>query len=162
MPKQSKWLLSSRYGGTCCLAALGGNGPVLLGALCNAASIGDVLTSILEKTKNRVTIVACGSRWRPNDMTNFHASIEDFLGAGAILSRIKCDDKSAEARLCEIAFAAAVESKEGLRDLCMRSATARRICDEQGQADIEYSCVPDRHATVPIVTGGRVLKFSEF
>jgi 2-phosphosulfolactate phosphatase len=51
-----------------------------------------------------VTVIACGERWpAPADAGELRVVIEDYLGVGAILSRLPFS-KSPEARMCEAAF----------------------------------------------------------
>ena len=59
-----------------------------------------------------VTILACGERWKqPNEDGELRFAIEDYLGAGAILSALPAAlARSPEARVCQGAFGLARRS----------------------------------------------------
>jgi len=69
-------------------------------ALVNAKATATVLDHLLSTTSRAVTVVACGERWaHPDDDGRLRFALEDYLGAGAILSP--------EAEVCAAAFQAA-------------------------------------------------------
>lgn len=79
-------VLASPNGATCSRYAE--QVPYLfVGALVNAQAIAGVVSTFLGQTDLSVTIIACGERWRPpTEDGSLRFAIEDYLGAGAILS----------------------------------------------------------------------------
>ena len=74
------------------------------GALVNAKAVATVVSSLLEQKALSVTVIACGERWKtPSEDGELRVALEDYLGAGAILSYLP-QEKSPEARVCEGAF----------------------------------------------------------
>ena len=90
-------VLRSPNGATC--VRLASSAPVVLvGALVNASAVADCLQWVLENTELNVSVIACGERWHEaSDDGALRFAIEDYLGAGAILSRLR-SDLSTEAR----------------------------------------------------------------
>ena len=97
-------MLASPNGATCSRYA--GQVPYLfVGALVNAQATALAVSKVLEKNEaQNVTVIACGERWKtPLEDGALRFAVEDYLGAGAILSYLQCE-KSLEARVCEGAF----------------------------------------------------------
>ncbi len=90
-PAGTRIVLPSPNGAVC--SRYGRDAPYLfVGALVNAAAVGRAVSSILARTEAAVTVIACGERWRaPADDGELRVAIEDYLGSGAILSRLPCE-----------------------------------------------------------------------
>ena len=100
----TKVVLASPNGATCSRYA--NQVPYLfVGALVNAQATALAVSEVLEKNDAlNVTVIACGERWKtPLEDGALRFAVEDYLGAGAILSYLQCE-KSLEAHVCEGAF----------------------------------------------------------
>jgi len=87
---------------------------LFVGALINAQAVACVVSSLLEQTNLSVTIIACGERWNPTtEDGSLRFAIEDYLGAGAILSYLQ-HEKSPEACVCEDSFLQAQRNLQAL------------------------------------------------
>lgn len=99
----------------------------------NAAAVGRVVSAILTRTEAAVTVIACGERpLAPADDGELRVVIEDYLGAGAILSRLPFS-KSPEALVCEAAF---VGVRDRLEELLQESVSGRELRQKGWAADI--------------------------
>ncbi len=96
MKSDTKVVLSSPNGATC--SRLAHQVPyVFVGALINAKAVGEAVSALVFETDATVTVLACGERWiKPHEDGPLRFAIEDYLGAGVILSHIKLK-KSPEA-----------------------------------------------------------------
>lgn len=107
--KQKRYVLASPNGGKC--AYIARNAPsVFVGCLLNAEVVAETAAAISRDRKQAVTVVACGELWRDvvAEDNGLRPSVEDYLGAGAIISYLK-GSKSPEAKVCELAFLYASE-----------------------------------------------------
>ena len=117
-------VLASPNGATCSRYAR--QVPYLfVGTLVNAEAVAAAVSSLLLAQPNlSATIIACGERWHPpTEDGSLRIAIEDYLGAGAILSSLPYD-KSPEARVCEGAF---LSSKDDLAALLWDCGSGREL-----------------------------------
>ncbi|MEM2401584.1 MAG: 2-phosphosulfolactate phosphatase [Candidatus Bathyarchaeia archaeon] len=122
---------------------------ILVGSLLNAEAVAKAAYSIARSEDIGVTIVQSG--------TNGRFSLEDFICAGAIVSKlpegnIKLSD-SAQASLLAFRYA-----KNNLRAILMESAHSRRLIDLGFSRDIEFSCQMDYFRVVPIYDGNVIVR----
>jgi 2-phosphosulfolactate phosphatase len=114
--------LPSPNGGTAVQIAQSAGAPhVFVGALLNAQATAQVIGGLLRSPEHAVTVLACGERWwTAHDDGPLRFALEDYLGAGAILSALSDFDAfvpsekvlpllSPEARVCAGAFQAVRE-----------------------------------------------------
>lgn len=137
--------LYSPNGGALCLRhALA---PYLLvGALVNAAAVAAAVARILTVTTRCVTVLACGERWpgaTPAEM--LRVAVEDFLGAGAILSCLPYE-QSPEAQVCAGAF---VQAQAHLPTLLQACGSGRELCDQGFADDVRHAAQLNVYDTVP-------------
>jgi 2-phosphosulfolactate phosphatase len=138
-------VLPSPNGAACSRAAQ--EAPyVLIGALVNAQAVGAAVSVLMKETDRVVTIIACGERW---------PAVEDYLGAGAILSYLLLD-KSPEARVCEAAFLA---TRDQLEELVRESISGRELHHKGLGADVERAAQLNLYNTVPILRHERLEPF---
>jgi 2-phosphosulfolactate phosphatase len=94
------------------------------GALVNAQAVAAVVSSLLEQKALSVTVIACGERWKtPSEDGALRVALEDYLGAGAILSYLP-QEKSPEARVCAGAF---VQVRDDLHTLLWECGSGREL-----------------------------------
>jgi len=139
----------SPNGATC--SRLGFEAPLLLvGCLLNARSTARAVSSIMMGTDFDVSIVACGEREKTNRGEGaIRWAVEDYLGAGAILSDIPFA-KSADACVCENAFRA---SKKKLDTILRDCPSGCELAEAGFEEDIVYCSRLDYLEIVPGLTG---------
>ena len=142
-----KFVLSSINGATCAKAAE--KVPALLvGCLLNASAVARAASELQKKTGANITVIACGERWHgPEDYRELRPAIEDYLGAGAILSKL-IGAKSPEARLCVAAFE---NTKSDLAELIWECASGRELRDMDFEEDARYPSQLDLLDDVPVL-----------
>ncbi len=141
-------VVRSPNGATCSRYA--GQVPYLfVGALLNAQSAARAVERVLEPQASlNVTVIACGERWStPGEDGALRVAIEDYLGAGAILSYLRYN-KSPEARVCEGAF---VSSRNDLHDLLWESGSGRELREKGYGEDVQYAACLNLYDTVPVM-----------
>jgi 2-phosphosulfolactate phosphatase len=144
-------VLASPNGATC--SRYGRDVPrLLVGALVNARAVSEAVTEILASTDLTVTVLACGERWKqPNEDGELRFAIEDYLGAGAILSRLpKSLSRSPEALVCQGAFLAA---RDDLETILWESGSGRELREFGYPQDVEHAARLDVYDAVPAMVG---------
>ena len=145
-------VLASPNGATC--SRYGSAVPhLLVGGLVNARAVAGAVAEILfDRPDLDVTILACGERWRePNEDGELRFAIEDYLGAGAILSALPTTfTRSPEAGICERAFLA---SRGDLRQILWESGSGRELREMGYPQDVEHAARLDVYDAVPVMQG---------
>jgi 2-phosphosulfolactate phosphatase len=125
---------------------------VIAGSLLNASVVGAALSKIVDTSELCVTVVACGERLTapaPGD-EEMRFAIEDYLGAGAILSACG-GDLSPEARVCATAFDG---SRDRALDLLLECASGRQLRTWGLEDDVRFAAQIDASNVVPILRDG--------
>jgi 2-phosphosulfolactate phosphatase len=143
-----KYVLSSLNGAFCTWMA--SNVPALLiGSLLNATSAAAAANELRVQTKANITVIPCGEQW--SDVKEYEdtlrPSIEDYLGAGAILSNLK-GEKSPEAEVCMGAFQ---NAKQKIKELIWDSGSGRELRARGFVEDVIHCSRLDAYQTVPIL-----------
>jgi 2-phosphosulfolactate phosphatase len=148
----TKLVVRSLNGATC--TALAGRVPNLFVAgLVNASAVSAAVDAVLRTSDLSVTVVACGERWEDaNEDGPLRVAVEDYLGAGAVLSGIRLG-KSPEARVCEAAFRAGKADLPALLAECGSGLELRSIGFEQ---DVTHAAKLDCYDSVPVLHGAWV------
>jgi 2-phosphosulfolactate phosphatase len=129
---------------------------VLVGTLVNATGVGSAISRLLEDGNNAVTVIACGEREKlPQPTGDLRPAIEDWLGAGAIIDRLKVS-KSPEARIAEAAFVGSAREIEALVWDCVSGRELR--ADGFGE-DVKFATGLDSIDTVPVLRNGAFVRF---
>jgi 2-phosphosulfolactate phosphatase len=128
---------------------------LLVGALVNARAVSEAATSILAATVLNVTVLACGERWKqPSEDGELRFAIEDYLGAGAILSGLPASlSRSPEARVCQGAFMAA---RDDLEQVLSESGSGRELRTMGFPEDVEHATRLSIYEAVPTMDGDRL------
>ena len=153
LPPDTKVVLNAVNGGTC--SRLAGAAPLLfVGALINAGAAAAAVSDVLDAGRS-CAVVVCGERLveaGPGGGIRF--AVEDYLGAGAILSFLECE-KSAEARVCQAAF-------EGVRGellpILKECDSGRELCEMGYAEDVDFSAQLNTSDTVPVFRDGCYVK----
>ena len=150
-------VLASPNGATCCRYA--NDIPYLLaGALLNAQSVAEAASALIQGNDRGITVVAAGERWeRPGEDGELRVAIEDYLGAGAIISRITAA-KSPEATLCELAFRSA---EPRLAEMILGCGSGVELTERGYRGDAEHAARLDLYDTVPVLRAGRFERMNE-
>jgi 2-phosphosulfolactate phosphatase len=144
-------VLASPNGATC--SRYGRDVPrLLVGALVNARAVAEAVGQILASNDLSVTVLACGERWKqPNEDGELRFAIEDYLGAGAILSGLpKSLSRSPEAQICQGAFLAA---RDDLAAIVWESGSGRELREVGYPQDVEHAARLDVYDAVPAMVG---------
>lgn len=124
---------------------------VLVGALVNASAVATEVSSLLTESAREVTVIACGEREKqPRSGGDLRVAIEDYLAAGAIISRIT-GAKSPEARVCEAAFQG---NAHNLAELLWESISGRELRDGGFEEDVVFAARLDAIPVVPVLRDG--------
>ncbi len=114
------WIaLPSPNGATCCTIAVeyGATG-IFAGSLVNATATAHALQAEADRTGCCIWVVACGERTAPQGLDDaIRFALEDYLGAGAILSQLE-GSFSPDAELCRSAYRAVAANTAKLIAAC--------------------------------------------
>jgi len=143
----TKVVLASPNGATCSRYAR--QVPYLfVGALVNAQAVASAVSQVLEKYALDVTVIACGERWRtPSEDGELRVAIEDYLGAGAILSYLQ-PEKSPEARVCEGAF---LHVQDELESVLWECETGHQLRERGFGADVQHAAQLNVYDSIPVM-----------
>lgn len=145
-------VLASPNGATC--SRYGSAVPRLfVGALVNAAAVARAVARAMEETGRSATILACGERWDPpSEEGELRFAIEDYLGAGAILSYLDAP-KSPEAFVCQESFLAL----QGRLDEVLKNCGSGVEMRERGYGqEVEHAAKLNLYGSVPVLRGERL------
>ncbi|PLR94148.1 2-phosphosulfolactate phosphatase [Bacillus sp. T33-2] len=146
--KGNKFVMCSLNGAAC--TAVAAAVPALLaGSLLNATAVAETADLLQTRTGANITVIACGEHWNnPKEGENvLRPSLEDYLGAGAILSELR-GAKSPEALVCIGAYE---HSKPSLEQLIWDCGSGRELRKKGYEQDVRFSSQLDYCRTVPIL-----------
>ncbi|GHO45512.1 2-phosphosulfolactate phosphatase [Ktedonospora formicarum] len=134
---------------------------LLVGALLNASAVSHVVTSLLEEDERcSVSVIACGERWLdPSEDGALRFAIEDYLGAGAILTSLAEHSNltlSPEAQVCAGAF---LQARPRLGELLTNSYSGQELTQTGFGEDVSHACKLDLYTSVPIMRAGLLEEF---
>jgi 2-phosphosulfolactate phosphatase len=148
LPAGTRLALPSPNGATLC-AAVAATGAVLLtGCLRNASTVAHAARSV----GGPIGLVPAGERW-PGD--TMRVAAEDAIGVGAIAAALPATDRSPEAHLAVVQFAAARD--RGLRDVLAATASGRELYADGFGADVCLAAAYDTSVTAPRLRDGMLL-----
>lgn len=136
-------VLPSPNGSTCAILASEAGAQVVAGCLRNAAAV----AAWADEADGPVTVIACGEKWPDGSL---RPSLEDLLGAGAILAAMT-RDASPEARAAIAAFR---EAANRLPEVLSQCASGRELSEKGWQSDIGYAAQLNASTTVPVLKDG--------
>lgn len=137
-----KIILPSPNGSTISLAT--GDLPTFAGCIRNAASVAKTAMKIGQN----VSVIACGEHW--SDNSTLRPSIEDLLGAGAILSYLK-GTFSPEAEITRVVFE---KYKNSLDRLLMLSSSGKELNEKGFIDDVQISSQLNGDKNAPLLVDG--------
>jgi 2-phosphosulfolactate phosphatase len=142
-------LIFTSLNGAACTSAAASAPVVLIGALINASATARAVRAIIsDGAAQRCTIVPCGERWTSvsGEPDSLRPSIEDLLGAGAIVSAISELRVSAEATVAAAAFERTASSVD---DALRRCVSGRELIERGFPDDVELAGQVDVSGSVP-------------
>jgi 2-phosphosulfolactate phosphatase len=142
IPPGTALVLPSPNGSRIAWALAGTRALVIAGCLRNAGAVAGHLRS----TGGRISVIAAGERWPPDD--TLRPALEDALGAGAILSRLGRSDLTPEARA-----AAAMYERLGAEGVA-GCVSAAELEDAGWPQDVEWAMKEDVEHAVPVLVDG--------
>jgi 2-phosphosulfolactate phosphatase len=116
---------------------------VVAACLRNAPAVAEFLAS----TSLPVSVIACGERW-PDD--TLRPSLEDLLGAGAVLSYLG-GDLSPEATAAVTAWE---EVRDKISDVLLQCGSGRELAERGRRDDIDYASAFGVSNVVPVLVDG--------
>ncbi|WP_342562354.1 2-phosphosulfolactate phosphatase [Paenibacillus sp. FSL R7-0345] len=126
---------------------------LLIGSLLNVSAVADTANKMKLELGRAVTVVPCGEKW-PDAIgaeNNLRPGIEDYLGAGLILSRLS-GSRSPEAQIC---IGALQSSGQRIGELIWESSSGRELRERGFEADVTYCCQMDISYAVPVLKDNR-------
>jgi 2-phosphosulfolactate phosphatase len=147
LPPGTSLVLPSPNGSTCSVVASEAGAQVAAGCLRNAAAVGAWAAAAAATATRPVTVIACGERWPDGSL---RPSLEDLLGAGAILSHLG-GQPSPEARAAIAAFR---DAEDEIPEIVRQCASGLELAVKNREADVEYAAQLDVSTVVPVLTGG--------
>jgi 2-phosphosulfolactate phosphatase len=153
-----KYVLTSLNGAFCTWIA--SKVPALLiGSLLNASSVAAVANRLRLQKNASITVIPCGELWSDGkeEEDTLRPAIEDYLGAGAILSYLE-GEKSPEAEVCMGAFFHA-ESK--LDEWIWDCGSGRELRERGFGADVKHCSQLNAYQTAPLLKNNHFVRFSQ-
>lgn len=149
----TKVILDSPNGAACCL--LGRAVPcILVGCVVNAIAVASFVGRCLSDTNLSVTFLCCGERWlTPSSGEEIRFAVEDYVGAGAILSFLDFD-KSPEAQVCEAGFRSV---RDRLPATLLQCGSGRELCAKGFEGDVRHASCLNLYDDVPALELGRFI-----
>jgi 2-phosphosulfolactate phosphatase len=130
---------------------------LLIGCLLNATAVAEVAGQLQQRTGAKITVIPCGEKWVDNleNENKLRPAIEDYLGAGLILSRLT-GSKSPEARVCISAYE---QSAADLNELIWECGSGRELREKGYGADVEFCSQVDKFQAVPQLIDNKFVEF---
>ncbi|WNB92857.1 2-phosphosulfolactate phosphatase [Bacillus sp. NEB1478] len=143
--------------GAACVEAAKKVPALLIGSLLNAEAAAHAAMNVRAVTKRNITIIACGERWEnPSDHENeLRPGIEDYLGAGAILSSLT-GTFSPEAQICQKTFQAVNDDLTALIKDC---GSGRELIERGFSEDVSFCTRFNISSTVPLLSNNHFVNF---
>jgi 2-phosphosulfolactate phosphatase len=151
----TKVVLASPNGATCSHYAR--RVPYLfVGALVNAQAVAKAVSQVVEEQGLNVTVIACGERWGTfTEDGALRVAVEDYLGAGAILSYLQLE-KSSEARVCEGAF---LHVRNDLMNVLWECESGRELREKGFGGDVWHAAQLNVYDISPIMRNDHLERF---
>ncbi len=147
--------VTSLNGATC--SALAERLPLVFAAsLLNASAVAQCVSSLLADTEYNVTVLACGERLvEPDGDSELRFAIEDYLGAGAVLSgilnTIRKEQASPEAKVCADTFGAV---QSDIAQILWECESGQELRARGFDEDIRHVSQLDLYSAVPVLREG--------
>jgi 2-phosphosulfolactate phosphatase len=151
-PKSLSVVVPSPNGATCLRTAR--HAPhVFSAALVNATATAHVINNLLDQSELAVTVIACGEQWvEHTEEGRLRFALEDYLGAGAILSQLN-EERSPEAMVCVAAFQ---QAQPHLEYTLLNCGSGIELCEKGFRDDVKHAAKLDLYDAVPMFQDDRL------
>jgi 2-phosphosulfolactate phosphatase len=151
-----KYVLCSLNGAVCSWTDSLAN-TLLIGCLLNAHAVAVVANQLQLETGKTISVIPCGEQWDDvhEGENQLRPAVEDYLGAGAILSHIK-GTPSPESEVCIQAFR---NSEYRLAELIWDSGSGRELRERGFEADVIHCSHLNAIEIVPLYNGDHFVKY---
>ncbi len=136
-------VLPSPNGSTCSLLAAETGATVVAGCLRNARAV----AAWVRERYDEVSVIACGERWPDGSL---RPSLEDFLGAGAVLAHI-AGDRSPEAIGAVAGWRDAMDRVE---EVLLGCGSGKELVEKGRREDVLYASAHNVSDVVPVLREG--------
>ncbi|MFD1888234.1 2-phosphosulfolactate phosphatase [Paenibacillus wenxiniae] len=153
--KNKRFVMCSLNGAACTWIAADAQ-ALLIGCTLNATAVAEAANRLRVTSGCAITVVPCGEKW-PDAMENentLRPSIEDALGAGMILSRLK-GSISPEAEVCKGAYQYV---KDSVQQLIWDSASGRELRERGHEQDVIHCSQLNQMNIVPVLRDNRFVQ----
>jgi 2-phosphosulfolactate phosphatase len=147
----TKLVLPSPNGSTLSLAV--DSKPILAGCLRNASAV----ARVAQQLGDTIGIIAAGERWHSGEHSPLRPSLEDMIGAGAIV-RALTGTMSPDAEAMRAVY---VQFQDRLLDYLESCGSGVELIRKGLGKDVLLSAELDISQTVPILRNGRYVAFSD-
>ena len=149
LPAGTLLAVASPTGATLCVRAAESGATVLAGCLRNASAVGKAARELAGD--GVIGVVPAGERWHDTAERGLRPSIEELLGAGAIVAALAGPGRSPEAELAALTWAAA---RDRLPGLLAGSVSGRELAHAGVPVDVQLAGEVDASDVVPILVDG--------
>ncbi|WHY01585.1 2-phosphosulfolactate phosphatase [Neobacillus sp. DY30] len=151
-----RYVLSSLNGAFCTWIASKAQ-ALFAGSLLNAEAVASAANQLRLTTKANITVIPCGEQWSygREEEDTLRPAIEDYLGAGAILSYLE-GEKSPEAEVCMGAF---LQAKPKLNALIWDCGSGRELRERGFASDVEHCRRLNVYQTVPVLKNNHFVSY---
>jgi 2-phosphosulfolactate phosphatase len=149
LPAGTLLAMASPNGATLCAQAARSGVTVLAGCLRNATAVAKAARFLAGDQP--IGVVPAGERWHHTETRGLRPSLEEYLGAGAIVAALGGDGRSPEAELAALAFTAA---RDTLRELLTDSVSGRELAQAGVPVDVELAGDLDGSPIAPVLVDG--------
>jgi 2-phosphosulfolactate phosphatase len=145
--------------GAACVEAARRVPALFIGSILNAKAAAIAAMTMRDQTSQAITIIACGERWgnAAKDENELRPGIEDYLGAGAIISFLE-GSLSPEAFVCKQAFLA---SQHELQELIKKCGSGRELEERGFKDDVDFCFQLNISSIVPILSDNKFVSFNQ-
>jgi 2-phosphosulfolactate phosphatase len=133
-------VLPSPNGSTCAAVAEETGATVVAACLRNAAAVGEWAAA----RSGAVSVIACGERWPDGSL---RPALEDFLGAGAVLSGLP-GSRSPDARAAVAAWA---DASADIESTLLQCPSGRELLERGRDEDIYYAAQVGVSEVIPVL-----------
>jgi 2-phosphosulfolactate phosphatase len=149
LPAGTLLAVASPNGATLCVRAAGSGATVLAGCLRNATAVGKAARELAGG--GVIGVVPAGERWHDTEERGLRPSLEELLGAGAIVGATGDRNRSPEAELAALTYAVA---RDRVADLLRDCVSGRELAHAGVPVDVELAGDVDISNVVPILVDG--------
>jgi 2-phosphosulfolactate phosphatase len=149
-------VLPSPNGSTCCQYGAQA-AAIFVGALINAQAVAAAASQLLRSdVRLNATLLACGERWRvPDEEGALRFALEDYLGAGAMLSELPFA-QTVEAQACAVTFQA---MRDHIEEALWECESGQELRAKELGDDVRFASQLNIYNSTPTLRGERLEAF---